>query len=238
MTRKLTLAALAVVLAGAAHAAGPPDPIMLRQAGQDLVLGDFTGIGAVVKLKGDVTKLEQPAKALARWMTQFPTLFPPGSDTARFGRFLKSPAAAFRHLARLHRREPDTEVGHNAAGGWMVVVMLVLLCVQVGTGLCANDQVSVEGPLAHVVGSDNSDWLSHVHAVNFRLIEAAVALHLLAILTYRVLRKHRLVWPMITGSKPLPDTLPAPRMASPVKAFAALCVSAGLVAFVVLWFGD
>lgn len=81
MTRKLTLAALAVVLAGAAHAAGPPDPIMLRQAGQDLVLGDFTGIGAVVKLKGDVTKLEQPAKALARWMTQFPTLFPPGSDT-------------------------------------------------------------------------------------------------------------------------------------------------------------
>lgn len=161
-----------------------------------------------------------------------------GSDTARFGRFLKSPAAAFRHLARLHRREPDTEVGHNAAGGWMVVVMLVLLCVQVGTGLCANDQVSVEGPLAHVVGSDNSDWLSHVHAVNFRLIEAAVALHLLAILTYRVLRKHRLVWPMITGSKPLPDTLPAPRMASPVKAFAALCVSAGLVAFVVLWFGD
>jgi cytochrome b len=161
-----------------------------------------------------------------------------GSDTARFGRFLKSPAAAFRHLARLRRRDPDTEVGHNAAGGWMVVVMLVLLCVQVGTGLCANDQVSVEGPLAHVVGSDNSDWLSHIHAVNFCLIEAVIALHLLAILTYRVLCKQRLVWPMITGSKPLPDTLPAPRMASPVKAFAALCVSAGLVAFVVLWFGD
>jgi cytochrome b len=161
-----------------------------------------------------------------------------GSDTARFGRFLKSPAAAFRHLARLRRRDPDIEIGHNAAGGWMVVVMLGLLCVQVGTGLCANDQVSVEGPLAHVVGSDNSDWLSHVHAVNFRLIEAAVALHLLAILTYRVLRKHCLVWPMITGNKPLPDTLPAPRMANPVKAFAALCVSAGLVAFVVLWFGD
>jgi cytochrome c556 len=88
MTRKLALAVLAVVLAGTAHAAGPPDPILLRQAGQDLVLGDFTGIGAVVKLKGDVTKLEQPAKALARWMTVFPALFPPGSDTGHNTRAL------------------------------------------------------------------------------------------------------------------------------------------------------
>ena len=55
-----------------------------------------------------------------------------GSETARFSHFLKSPLAALRHLARLHRREPDTEIGHNAAGGWMVLVMLVLLAVQVG----------------------------------------------------------------------------------------------------------
>jgi cytochrome b len=137
----------------------------------------------------------------------------------------------------VYRREPDHEIGHNAAGAWMVLAMLALLCVQVGTGLCANDQVSTEGPLAHVVGPDNSDWLSHIHAVNFRLIEAAIALHLLAILTYRVLRGHRLVGPMVTGNKRLPDTLPVPRMASPIKAIGALCAAAGLVAFVVFWFG-
>src|SRR5271154_2539662 len=44
-----------------------------------------------------------------------------GSDTARFAYFLKSPIAAAQHLMHLHRREPDTEVGHNAAGGWMVL---------------------------------------------------------------------------------------------------------------------
>jgi cytochrome b len=159
-----------------------------------------------------------------------------GSDTAQFARFLKGPVAAVQHLMRLYRREPDHEIGHNAAGGWMVLLMLALLCVQVGTGLCANDEVSVEGPLAAAVGPRNSDWLSHIHAVNFRLIEAAIALHLLAILTYRVLRGHRLVWPMLTGRKPLPDTLPAPRMVSPAKAIIVLCASAGLVAFVVLWF--
>jgi cytochrome b len=160
-----------------------------------------------------------------------------GSDTARFARFLKHPFAALEHLGRVYRGEPDHEIGHNAAGGWMVIAMLGLLCLQVGTGLCANDEVSVEGPLAHVVGPANSDWLSHIHAVNFRLIEAAIALHLLAILTYRVLRGHRLVWPMVTGTKRLPDTLPVPRIASPVSAVAALCAAAGLVAFVVLWFG-
>jgi cytochrome b len=161
-----------------------------------------------------------------------------GSDTARFSRFLKGPAAAVRHLIQVYRREPDHEIGHNAAGAWMVLAMLGLLCVQVGTGLCANDQVSVEGPLAHVVGPHNSDWLSHIHAVNFRLIEAAVALHLLAILTYRVLRGHRLVGPMVTGNKRLPSTLSVPRMASSAKAIGALCAAAGLVAFVVFWFSS
>jgi cytochrome b len=160
-----------------------------------------------------------------------------GSDTARFVRFLRSPVAAMRHLARLYRGDPDHEIGHNAVGGWMVLVMLGLLCVQAGTGLCANDEVSVQGPLAELVGSSNSDWLSHVHAVNFRLIEAAIALHVLAILGYRVWRGYRLVGPMVTGKKWLPDTMPVPRMASTAKAAAVLAAAAALVAFVVIWFG-
>ncbi|HVC62194.1 MAG TPA: cytochrome c [Acetobacteraceae bacterium] len=80
MARKVAFAVLALVLAGAAQAEAP-NPIVTRQAGQELVLGDFTGIRAVVAMKGDVTKLQQPAKALARWMRQFPSQFPPGSDT-------------------------------------------------------------------------------------------------------------------------------------------------------------
>jgi cytochrome b len=161
-----------------------------------------------------------------------------GSDTSRFGRFLKSPAAVARYLARLHRREPDTEIGHNPAGGWVVLVMLGLLLVQVGTGLCANDEVSVQGPLADAVGSRASDWLSHIHAVNFRLIEAAVALHLAAIAGYRVLKGHRLTAAMITGRKCLPPSSVPPRMASSLLAAAVFIAAAGLVWFGVRWFGD
>ena len=152
-----------------------------------------------------------------------------GSETARFGRFLHSPAAALRHLGALRRRSTDSEIGHNAAGGWMVLLMLVLLAVQVGTGLCANDEVSAEGPLAHVVGSGNSDWLSHIHAVNFILIEVAIVLHLLAIAAYRLLG-HDLVRPMLTGWKRLPAPLPAPRMVSTVLAFAIFLAAAAAVA--------
>jgi cytochrome c556 len=80
MIRKSALVIAALALTGAAHAAGP-DPIETRQSGQDLVLGTFSGVRAVVAAKGDVKTLEKPADALARWMKQFPSQFPPGSDT-------------------------------------------------------------------------------------------------------------------------------------------------------------
>lgn len=80
MTRKFALIVLSLALAGAAQAAGS-DPIETRQAGQDLMAANFAGIRAVVAAKGDVKTLEKPADALARWIKQFPTQFPPGSDT-------------------------------------------------------------------------------------------------------------------------------------------------------------
>lgn len=80
MKKTLALAVVAsLAIGGLARAAGP-DPIAVRQAGQFLMYGDFTGMNTVVAAKGDVTKLEKPAKAIARWMKVFPTLFPPGSD--------------------------------------------------------------------------------------------------------------------------------------------------------------
>ncbi len=80
MTRKIVLAILTLALAGTARAAGP-DPIETRQAGQDLMAANYAGIRAVVAAKGDVKTLQKPAEALARWMKQFPSQFPPGSNT-------------------------------------------------------------------------------------------------------------------------------------------------------------
>ena len=79
----MKLAVLAAVtgfaVAGVASAEGY-DPIETRQAGQDLVAADFGGIRAVVNAKGDVKAVANPAKAIARWIRQFPTQFPKGSE--------------------------------------------------------------------------------------------------------------------------------------------------------------
>jgi cytochrome b len=160
-----------------------------------------------------------------------------GSDTARFGRFLRSPVAAFRHLAHLGRREPDREIGHNAAGGWMVLVMLALIGVQAGTGLFANDLDDggeTEGPLMHLVSKERSNWLDKIHSLNFNLIEAVIVLHVLAIVVYAVLKRHDLVRPMVTGTKLMPTDVAAPRIVRPVWALLVLVVAACVVA-VVVW---
>ena len=155
-----------------------------------------------------------------------------GSDTARFSRFLRSPAAAMRHLAQIRRREADREIGHNAAGGWMVLVMLALLGVQAGTGLFSNDDGDTEGPLMHFVSKEQSDSLSHIHSLNFKLIEGVIVLHVLAIAAYAVLKRQNLVRPMFTGKKMMPPDAVAPRLANPLLALVTLVLAAAVVAWV------
>jgi cytochrome b len=134
-----------------------------------------------------------------------------GSDTARFAGFLGSPLAALRQLAELPARTPDTQVGHTAACGWMTIILLALLATQVGSGLVAD---------------------AAVHALLSEILLGAIALHLLAILAYAVVKRHNLVRPMITGRKRLRAATPAPRMANPLLAL-ALMVAAGAVAWIV-----
>jgi cytochrome c556 len=97
--KKLVLPAV-VFLAFITHPrAEGPDIIETRMAGQDLLEGDFNGIRAVVEAKGDVEPLEEPAKAMARWIRQFPAQFPVGSEQGRGTRArptIWSDAAGFR----------------------------------------------------------------------------------------------------------------------------------------------
>lgn len=153
-----------------------------------------------------------------------------GSDTARFAQFLRSPLAGIRHLLHFTRREPDTTIGHNEAGGWMVVVMLLVLLGQVMAGLFANNEDSfVEGPLSRLVGSAWGAWALQQHHRLFTVIQIVVVLHILAIIGYAVVKRHNLVRPMVTGKKRMPAATRAPRMASPVLAAVLLAVSAALV---------
>ncbi|MGG5888040.1 cytochrome b/b6 domain-containing protein [Falsiroseomonas sp. HC035] len=154
-----------------------------------------------------------------------------GSQTARFGQFLKSPIEALRHFGHLRRRQAAVEIGHNAAGGWMVLVMLLLLLAQATTGLFADDEIFSRGPLAREVETATSALATSIHLRVFWFIVAAAVLHIVAILAYRVLRGQNLVGPMITGALRLPVVYrgPQPRMGSNLLAVALLAAAAGAV---------
>ena len=152
-----------------------------------------------------------------------------GSDTARFSRFLAWPGAAFRQLGKMGRREPDAEAGHNAAGGWMVMLLLGLLLTQAVTGLFTYDQIFTRGPLARRAPEWVVDLASSIHIQNFYWLLGAIAIHVVAVGIYFVAKSHDLLGPMIHGEKKLPADVPAPRMASPALGLGLLAVSAGLV---------
>ena len=152
-----------------------------------------------------------------------------GSETARFTHFLTNPLAAFRHLAQFGKREPDEQIGHNAAGGWMVLVMLLVIAAQVGTGLFSNDDALTEGPLAHIVGKGRSDQITDWHAFNFNILLGVMSLHVVAVITYAIIKRHNLVRPMITGRKRLPGHFRQPRMASSLLAAALVLLAACIV---------
>jgi cytochrome b len=155
-----------------------------------------------------------------------------GSETARFSRFLTSPMAAARHLAHALRRESDRQVGHNPAGGWMVLLLLFLLLVETLTGIYVANDVADEGRFTELIPAPVANIITALHSIFWDALVAAVGLHILAIGVYVVVRGQNLLRPMITGWKSFSSDVRPPRMAGLARA--ALLLSCSVVAAAVL----
>jgi cytochrome b len=132
-----------------------------------------------------------------------------GPRHARFSSFLASPRRAWTYVRGLFGAGTVLHsVGHNPAGGFMVIVMLALVAFQATTGLFSTDDIAWTGPYNPSVSDATAQWLTRLHHINFNLILAAVALHVLAILFYAFVKKQNLVAAMLTGWKPA-EAVPA-----------------------------
>ncbi len=157
-----------------------------------------------------------------------------GSETARFSALLTAPRHALGHIARLFRREPDRQLGHNAAGGWMVVALLALLAGQALSGVYVGNDIADEGPLtesvpawlANIVEAAHDQWL-------WNALLTAITFHIIAIALYAAVKGQNLVRPMVTGVKRLPIGTRAPTMRSPALAAIILACSVAVAAAVV-----
>jgi cytochrome b len=121
-----------------------------------------------------------------------------GTGTARFSRFLRSPAAVLRYVRSA--ADADIPAGHNPIGGYSVAAMLLALTVQVGTGIFAVDVDGLEsGPLSYLVSFDQGRIAAQIHALSFNLLLGLIGLHIAAIAFYQLVRSRNLIGPMITG---------------------------------------
>jgi cytochrome b len=156
-----------------------------------------------------------------------------GSESARFSRFLAPPRAAWRYLAHALRREPDRQAGHNPAGGWMAVLLLALLLAETLTGLYVANDIADVGPLTEITPAPIADAIDALHSILWDALLAGIALHVLAILFYRIAKGHSLLPPMITGRKMLPPDVPPPEMVGAARAAALFACSGAAAAAIV-----
>lgn len=129
-----------------------------------------------------------------------------GSDTAKLSALFHSPKAVKNAITS------DTKhYGHNPAGSYMVLVFFVLITVQLLSGLMTTDDILMEGPLVALVPSDWVELAGSLHHANIDFLIAAIAIHIIAIVVYRIKGKN-LVKTLVTGKTDTHTDMPTPQM--------------------------
>lgn len=129
-----------------------------------------------------------------------------GSAPARFASFWPTPGRIAAYL-----RGQWQGVGHNPLGALSVLALLTLLALQAGTGLFGNDDIAYTGPLVDLVSTDFSEQITHWHQRLANVLYVLLGLHVAAIAFYKLVKKHDLLRPMVTGWKQVPAQIPPPR---------------------------
>jgi cytochrome b len=118
-----------------------------------------------------------------------------GSRHARFGNFVSGPRAVISYLRALGRGQAPRYLGHNPAGGAMVVVLLAMLVLVAGSGWMSETDRWFGVP-----------WVDHLHHISAHLLLILVGVHLLGVLVSSLSHRENLVLAMLTGRKRVRST--------------------------------
>lgn len=194
----------------------------------------FTGLIITGKSDGDFMELHfyfgygLSAVIIARVIYGFI-----GSDFARFKQFIYHPVDVFKYSKTLLIGKGEEYLGHNPVGGVMVILLLLALTAQWGSGLFTSDEIFWFGPFYGSISDEMTAQLGSVHHFLPNILLALVALHILAVLYHEVRFKERLVAAMLHGKKPnrgeSSETIQTPRVGT------VLSLGLGLAWLVWLW---
>lgn len=113
-----------------------------------------------------------------------------GPQHARFADFLRSPRAVAAYLAAMWRGDEPRFLGHNPAGGAMVLALLLTIA-----------STALTGWLQTTDAFWGSSLMEEVHEVFANLILLLVAFHLAGVLLASLRHRENLVRAMIDGRK-------------------------------------
>lgn len=140
-------------------------------------------------------------------------------------------------VAYLRGKSPSEHlVGHNPFGSWAILGIFMFLCLQLGSGLISDDEISNAGPFTSFVSSQWATLATNWHKNWGKWsIFILIGTHSIALLWYYFRKNLALVPPMIHGDKHLTQSFVASVDNSGTRCMAMLIFSA--IALTVLAFG-
>lgn len=127
-----------------------------------------------------------------------------GTRHARFTDFVRGPSAVLAYLRDLLSLRGKRYLGHNPAGGAMIVLLLMGVAATGLTGLALYGAEELSGPLAAAmsgVPEPFAEFLEELHEVLANLTLGLVLLHVAGVLVSSLLHHENLIGAMITGRK-------------------------------------
>lgn len=113
-----------------------------------------------------------------------------GTHHARFVSFVAGPRAVVRYLLSLRDGRASRYLGHNPAGGAMIVALMLLLVIVSGSGWLSQTDAYFGVP-----------WVDHLHHVSAHLLLGLIGLHVGGVIVSSWLHRENLVLAMMTGRK-------------------------------------
>ena len=124
-----------------------------------------------------------------------------GTRYAKFSSFVFGPRTIVAYARSILSRSGGGYAGHNPLGFLAVFAMLLLIGIQVTTGLFATDGDFYEGPLNHLVSGRTGNQITDIHYLNFDVLAIMIGIHIVAIFFYLLYKRENLISPMFTGKK-------------------------------------
>lgn len=149
-----------------------------------------------------------------------------GTRYAKFSQFIYHPLTIIHYLKNLLSGKPQHYIGHNPAGGAMVIALLLSLMMTVISGMKLYALEENKGPLAiieqiqhnsqerlsaitdmqkHVINEEDEEFWEETHETFVNITLILIILHIIGVIASSIIDKEKLVKAMWSGEKEVDD---------------------------------